>query len=566
MPAQFHQVVTRLAASAPTRSTDAALVADFLQNGTQDAFAELVRRHGPTVLGVCRRVLGATPDAEDAFQATFLVLVQRARGTEWREALGPWLYGVALKVARRARTVRARRWMNERQALTMTPAAPSAEPNDAAALIDEELAALPAAYRLPLILCAVQGQSRRDAARQLRLAEGTLSSRLARGRKMLQERLLRRGVAPAVLGLTVMVPAGLASATVRNAGHVLMRAAGAVPAGVQALTEGVVKTMIVQWKLAAVLVAVCLGVGGFSAWRGTGAPAAVAAADPPKTTPALAPPPNPPPVTALKKAEPVVTIFGDVAVSREAFADYLIRKYGKKELELFVNKQIIEHAFREKGFVLKPEEVTAGLEEDLKGLNVNRADFVSGVLSRYGKTLDEWTADVVAPRLMLARLCKEKLGPVTETELRRAFDAKYAERLRVGLVTGRVEEFNELAKLRADTGNAEFEAQVRHVLDTWATGGVVTIPRTAAAKSKVGDVIGIGTENGSVAVGVLEVLPADKTKSFEKEKAALLAEVFRQKLERDIAKLFKELKQRANPKYHLTGSEPVAPPTPAKKP
>ena len=352
MPTQFKRAVTRLAASAPTRGTDAGLIADFLQSGAQDSFAELVRRHGPAVLGVCQRFLGPTPDAEDAFQATFLVLVRRARGTEWREALGPWLYGVALRVARKARAVRARRRTNERQAppMTDTASAPSTEPDDSAVIVDEELAALPATYRLPLVLCEIQGRSRRDAARELEIAEGTLSSRLARGRKMLRARLVRRGVVPTVSGLAVTVPAGLASATARNAVHVLTCAVGAVPAGVLALTEGVVKTMIVQWKLAAVLVAACLGLTGFGAWRGTSAPEAIAASDPPKTAPAVQPPQKAPPVAAPKPTEPVATIFGDVPVSREAFADYLIRKYGKKELEPFVNKQIIERAFKEKGW------------------------------------------------------------------------------------------------------------------------------------------------------------------------------------------------------------------------
>src|SRR5205823_6335291 len=138
--------------------TDAGLVADVLRSDDQDAFAELVRRHGPMILGVCRRFLGEGPDAADAFQATFLVLIRRARRTDWREALGPWLYGVALRVARKARARRARRLATERQVSHMTaePASPPSEPDDLAAVLDEELAALPETYRRPLVLCELQ--------------------------------------------------------------------------------------------------------------------------------------------------------------------------------------------------------------------------------------------------------------------------------------------------------------------------------------------------------------------------------------------------------------------------
>src|SRR5262245_35292383 len=147
----LQRVVARLAAL-PGPRTDADLLADFLRHADERAFAELVRRHGPMVLGVCRRALG--PDADDAFQATFLVLVRRARHTAWRDALGPWLYGVAVRVARKARAARARRWASERQASPMTPepTVPAAEPDDLIDVLDQELAALPEAYRRPRAL------------------------------------------------------------------------------------------------------------------------------------------------------------------------------------------------------------------------------------------------------------------------------------------------------------------------------------------------------------------------------------------------------------------------------
>jgi RNA polymerase sigma factor (sigma-70 family) len=609
MPTRFQQTVTRLAASAPTCGTDAGLIAAFLQSGDQDAFAELVRRHGPAVLGVCRRFLGPTPDADDAFQATFLVLVRRARSNAWREALGPWLYGVALKVARKARASRARRWTTNRQvpAMTNDAPAPTAEPDDTAAIVDEELAALPAAFRRPLVMCEIQGLSRRAAARELGIAEGTLSSRLARGRKLLREQLVRRGVAPTVGGLAVAVPTILAAETVRNAVHVLTRAAGAVPAGVLALTEGTVKAMIVQWKLAAVLIAACLGLGGFGAWRGAGGPEAAAASGPskgaptvpspeaaeksgpPKAVPANQPPEQKPPAPTPKSSGPVATIYGDVPVTREAFADYLIRRYGKTDLEQFVKRQIIAREFAHKGLTLTPDEVNAALDSDIKELGISRDEFVTKVLPRY--PLDVWTEDVIAPRLMLARLCKGKEPEVTEAELRQAFDAEYGEKVRCRAITWTKDE-GDLARSvyeKVRESDEEFERYARRGSpispDLVTSGGhIPPIPRalppnvgehdeifSVIARLKLGEVSPlIRMKDGFVVVKCDGVIPADKTKSFEKEKPALLAELAKRKINDGSARLFADLKKQANPKYLLTVPDPLARPssttTPRKNP
>lgn len=376
-------VAARLAAAPPDPRTDAGLLADFLRHADQHAFAELVRRHGPMVLGACRRALG--PDADDAFQATFLVLVRRARHTAWRDSLGPWLHGVAVRVARKARAARARRLASERLASPMTPepTAPAAEPDDLGDVLDQELTALPEAYRRPLVLCELQGRSRADAARELGLAEGTLSSRLARGRKMLRDRLARRGVTVAASGPAVVVPAGLAEATAERAVAVLTGTVGAVPAAVMSLTEGVVKTMVVNWKLAAAAVAVGLGVTGLGVWGGSGGLPARAA-----DGPHAAPPPRPGPAP-VEPGGAVATIFGDIQVSKDAYADYLIRRAGKKELELFVHKQIIAHAFGRKGWVIRAEDVQAALEADCRALEVTREEFEAQVLPRHGKTPTE---------------------------------------------------------------------------------------------------------------------------------------------------------------------------------
>jgi RNA polymerase sigma factor (sigma-70 family) len=577
----LQRVVARLAAL-PDARTDAGLIADFLRNSDQRAFAELVRRHGPMVLGVCRRALG--PDADDAFQATFLVLVRRARHTAWRDALGPWLYGVAVRVARKARAARARRQASERQASPMTPepTVPAADPDDLTDVLDQELAALPETFRRPLVLCELEGRSRADAARVLGLPEGTLSSRLARGRRMLRDRLARRGVVPAAAGLAVAVPAGLAEATTERAVAVLTGAAGAVPAAVMSLTEGVVKTMLVNSKLAALAVTVGLGLAGFGTWGGAVEPPAPAAASPKAA---------PPPRTGPASEEPdgaVATIFGDVRVSKDAYADYLIRRAGQKELELFVRKQIIAHAFGRKGWTLRAEDVEAALNADCRALGVSREEFDGTVLRRYGKTEMVWMEDVVTPRLMLAQLCGAEVKTATEAELRAAFDRKYGEKRECRVIVWPNDHATTApavaAKVRAvveelRAGEEAFDAAARRQSSPTlaASGGrVAPLPAADGVPGVSGTVndVAVGLKPGEVSrlietpndVYLLKcdrILPPDPTKTFAAEKGALLAEVLREKIDREIPRLFDELNREARPRYHVSFPDPVARPNPA---
>src|SRR5262245_326915 len=183
--------------------SDAELLGRFLARQDEAAFEVLVRRHGAMVLGVCRRVLGHAQDAEDAFQATFLVLVRRAAAIRKRDSVGNWLYGVAYRTSLEARAAAARRHATERQVSTMPePAVGPAEPlGDLRAVLDAELARLPEKYRAALVLCDLQGHARREAARQLGVPEGTLSSRLAAGRRLLADRLARRGISLSLAAL-----------------------------------------------------------------------------------------------------------------------------------------------------------------------------------------------------------------------------------------------------------------------------------------------------------------------------------------------------------------------------
>jgi RNA polymerase sigma factor (sigma-70 family) len=202
------------------------------------AFEALVARHGPMVLGVCRRALADPEEIEDAFQATFLVLVRRAGAVRVDDSLGRWLYGVARRVAAKA-GARSRRDRERSSPIEVEPAAPHA-PVDLAgplAALDEELGRLPAKYRDPVVLCHLEGLTHAEAAARLRWPVGTVSGRLSRARGLLRDRLVRRGLAPAAgSSITIFatdaaraaVPESLAAATVRSAAS-LARGAGTAP-------------------------------------------------------------------------------------------------------------------------------------------------------------------------------------------------------------------------------------------------------------------------------------------------------------------------------------------------
>jgi RNA polymerase sigma factor (sigma-70 family) len=246
--------------------TDGHLLAQFLALRDEAAFAALVKRHGPMVLGVCRRALGNAADAEDAFQATFLVLVRRAAALRSRAVLGDWLHGVARRTALSARRAAARRRAKE-QAVARPETQGEEVRDDWLPLLDEELTRLPGKYRLPLVLCDLEGTDRREAARRLGWPEGTVAGRLARGRALLAGRLTRRGVAlsagPAAVLLSqnaapAAVPAGVVESTARGASE-LAGGTGVLSAEVAGLTEGVVRAMFLT-KLKAVTCALGLTV------------------------------------------------------------------------------------------------------------------------------------------------------------------------------------------------------------------------------------------------------------------------------------------------------------------
>lgn len=237
---------------------DGPLLERYVTRRDGDAFAALVDIHGPMVLGLCRRMLRDPRDVEDAFQATFLVLVRKAPAIRDRTLLGNWLYGVAFRVARRTRARTLRRRDREAPAgwVDLAAGPEPAIPSEAEPLLDQELNRLPEKYRAPLVLCYLRGRTHDQAAQELRCPVGTVRSRMARGRDLLRDRLTRRGFDPAALStiliaepaistrmLVATVPPPLAAITVRTAlavGSTSLLKAGATTL---ALTPGVSMAM-----------------------------------------------------------------------------------------------------------------------------------------------------------------------------------------------------------------------------------------------------------------------------------------------------------------------------------
>jgi len=196
--------------------SDAQLLERFAAQRDERAFAALLERHGPMVMGVCRRVLQDYHAAEDAFQATFLVLARRAPAIAQPELLGNWLYGVAYRTAVRAKLNAARRSAYERQAAPMLTAEPTQEVawREMQAGLDEERNRLPEKYRAPLVLCYLEGRTNEEAARKLGCPTGSMSGRLSRGRELLRKRLTRRGVLLSAGLLAALLSPARASAAV----------------------------------------------------------------------------------------------------------------------------------------------------------------------------------------------------------------------------------------------------------------------------------------------------------------------------------------------------------------
>jgi RNA polymerase sigma factor (sigma-70 family) len=238
------------------------------------AFSALVDRHGPMVLRVCRSILRDPHAADDAFQATFLIVALKASSIQGRDRFSSWLHSVAYNVAATARSSAARRRQHEQKAGAQRPSTVTESPADEiSAIIHQELGKLPDRERNLLVLCYLEGQTQPQAAQRLGLPLGTVQSRLARARARLRTRLIRRGLAPALAVETLLigsastqaaVPAALANATVRlslTIGASRLLAIGGAPLTVTSLAQGVARTMFVTKALKSIAAAVLLTAG-----------------------------------------------------------------------------------------------------------------------------------------------------------------------------------------------------------------------------------------------------------------------------------------------------------------
>jgi RNA polymerase sigma factor (sigma-70 family) len=257
--AALRQINRLFAEGVVARLSDAQLLERFLAHGEAGAFEVLVGRHGPMVLSVCRGMLRDPRDAEDAFQATFLVLVQKGGTIRGRDALAGWLYQVAHRVAIHANAAATRRRTLENQVGQMAVATSTNTPasaDDLLRALHEEIARLPEKHRLAIVLCDLEGMTQAQAAGQLHWSERTLRHRLAKARAGLKSRLGRRGLVPdgAMLGAVFLrearavVPPAWCESTVRAALAAVNQAAaaGAVSAAAYKLTHEVLKVMLVQ--------------------------------------------------------------------------------------------------------------------------------------------------------------------------------------------------------------------------------------------------------------------------------------------------------------------------------
>jgi RNA polymerase sigma factor (sigma-70 family) len=275
-PATLLQHLRRLAAPpAADPTADAVLLDRFVRTRDEAAFAALVARHGPMVLRVCRRVLADPHAADDAFQATFLVLARKAGALRRPQALTGWLYGVGYRVAHKARVAAARRRRLEAPAADVEPVDPRPDPlaalsaRELLAVVDEEVRRLPEVYRLPVLLCCLEGRSQEEAARLLGCTPGSVKGRLERGRARLHARLVRRGLAlsAALAAVEVSraavgtgVPAPLEEATVRVASAFAAGQGAGVSAPVAALAEGWLKVRAATRLTLGALLLVAAGV------------------------------------------------------------------------------------------------------------------------------------------------------------------------------------------------------------------------------------------------------------------------------------------------------------------
>lgn len=283
------------------------------------------------------------------------------------------------------------------------------------------------------------------------------------------------------------------------------------------------------------------------------------------------PAPKPAAATANDFDRPVAYINGNVAVSRAEFGEFLMARGGVDKLELFINRKIIDHECARQGVTVSQVEMEAALLEDLQGLSVKKADFVQQVLPRYGKSLYEWMEDVIRPRLLLTKLCKDRVK-VTEDDLKQHFEREYGEKRRAQVIMwpkgddlkaiqdlyGKIhdsqDEFDRAARGQANPALAAACGNIKPIARH--TYGEDRIVVETAYKLRPGEVSEIlTTSQGYVVLKLHEVIPPDAKANFEKEKDRLHKRAYDERMSQEIPKLFAELKAAAKPNLIFTGPE-----------
>ena len=286
-----------------------------------------------------------------------------------------------------------------------------------------------------------------------------------------------------------------------------------------------------------------------------------------------APPTNPVPPASLgseyskRILATIQTQKGRVAITREDLGEYLIARNGPEKLELLINKRIIDEACKRKGVHVSAAEVEAALGEDLKGMNVNQKEFVEKILRHYNKTLYEWKEDVLKPKIAMSKLVKDRVH-VTDKDLQDAFEAHFGEKIECRLILYAKGEENvamrQHAKLRESEEEFDRAARQQASPSLAATGGRIkplghhTTGNEELEKEaftlQPGEVSRlIGTPDGTVAMKCVRRLPAEANRKFETERAALEKEVYEKKLQLEIPKIFKELRDEAQVERTTTG-------------
>jgi hypothetical protein len=288
-----------------------------------------------------------------------------------------------------------------------------------------------------------------------------------------------------------------------------------------------------------------------------------------KVNPPGAPAPMPEPDRRI-----VGYIYGNVPITREELGDFLIARGGHEKLELLCNKKIIEMEAARRGFTVTPVEIKAGLEEDLRGLGINLKDFEQHVLPRYHKSLYEWVEDVIKPKLLLTKMCKDRVK-VTDEDIRKEYENRFGERRQAKILTWNASDLKVAQKQwdEARKGDAEFDSVARQLADpnlAAASGLVKPIGRHPEGddatvvetlyKLKVGEMSGImQVKAGLMCIKCVAIVPPEAGKTLDdKMKAALHRELYEKRLTAEIPKCFKELKDAAQPNLLLKGPPAAA--------